>query len=224
VTALGDGRYAVRHWLLDASLEGVVGQPLRQATPEGPIDIELGRLDGLPGAEFTVSVFSRYRAIEQLQGRLQLTEQGRQSNVISVVLEDTDPVRLARSLEAIGDRYVLQNMERKSAEAQKTLAFLDAQLPVFERQLQVSEDAYARFRNVNGNVDFDEETRVWLNRTSALQATLLDLQLRRREADLGFTAQSSRMAWGIRHADEVEAGGRPGARSPRAGPGRTAPA
>jgi tyrosine-protein kinase Etk/Wzc len=193
VTALGDGRYAVRHRLLDAPLEGVVGQPLRRATPDGPVDIELGRLDGLPGAEFTVSVVSRYRAIEQLQGRLQLTEQGRQSNVIAVVLEDTDPVRLARSLAAIGDRYVLQNMERKSAEAQKTLAFLDAQLPVFERQLQVSEDAYAKFRNAHGNVDFDEETRVWLNRTSALQATLLDLQLRRREADLGFTSQSARM-------------------------------
>lgn len=193
VTALGDGRYTLRHRLLDAPLEGVVGQPLRQAVPDGPVDLEIGRLDGLPGAEFTVSVFSRYRAIEQLQGRLQLTEQGRQSNVISVVLEDTDPVRLARSLEAIGDRYVTQNMERKSAEAQKTLAFLDAQLPVFERQLQRSEDAYAKFKNVNGNVDFDEETRVWLNRTSALQATLLDLQLRRREADLSFTGQSPRM-------------------------------
>lgn len=192
VLARGDGRYLVRHKLLATPLEGQVGVPLKQSTPDGEFEIVLTRLDGLAGAAFTVSVASRMRAIEQLQSRLQLTEQGKQSNVISVVLDDTDPQRLTWSLNAIGRQYVTQNMARKSAEAEKTLAFLDAQLPVFERQLQASEDAFAKFRNQNGSVAYQEEAKVWLARTAALQGGLLDLQQQRRATEVNFTDQSPR--------------------------------
>ncbi|MGJ7511010.1 polysaccharide biosynthesis tyrosine autokinase [Variovorax sp. GT1P44] len=193
ITARGDGKFTVRHELLDAPLEGVVGQPLRQTLPDGVLEIRIGELAGKPGAEYTVSVASRLRAIERLQERLQLSEQGRQSNVIGVTLEDTDRIRLARILNAIGEQYVRQNMDRKSAEAEKTLAFLKSQLPVFQRQLQGAEDAFARFRNKNGTVDFDEEAKVWLKKTSDLQTSLLDLQQRRRDAQMNFTDQSPRM-------------------------------
>ncbi|MDM0043337.1 polysaccharide biosynthesis tyrosine autokinase [Variovorax dokdonensis] len=193
VTAQGDGRYTVTHELLDAVLEGRVGQRLRASQPDGDIEIELSRLDGKPGAQFTLSVASRLRTVEQLQQQLQLGEQGRQSNVIGVSLEDTDPQRLARVLNAIGDQYVNQNMARRSEEAEKTLAFLDAQLPIFLRRLQASEDAYARFRNKNGTVNFDEEAKVWLKRTSDLQGNLLELEQRKRESEMTFTDRSQRM-------------------------------
>ena len=193
VTNLGNGRYAVHHELLEAPLEGVVGQRLRHTLPEGPIEIEITELTGKPGADYTVDVASRFRAIERLQDKLQMNEQGRQSNVIGVSLEDTDRERLARVLNAIGEQYVRQNMERRSAEAERTLAFLDTQMPAFQRQLQSSEDAYARFRNKNGTVDFDEEAAVWLKKTSELQTALLELQQKRREMELTFTDQAPRM-------------------------------
>lgn len=193
VTTLGGGRYTVRHDLLEAPLEGVVGQPLRKTLPDGVLDIELSQLTGKPGAEFNVSAASLERAVDGLQGRLQLAEQGRQSNVIGVTLEDTDRTRLARVLNAIADQYLRQNMERKSAEAEKTIAFLDKQLPAFEQQLRASEDAFARFRNQNGTVAFDEEAKVFLNRTSTLQSSLLELQQKRRDAEPNFTDQSPRV-------------------------------
>ena len=190
VTALGNGRYSVHHELLDAPIEGTVGQTVRRTLSDGVLEIRIDDLAGKPGAEFTVSVASRFRAIERLQERLQMGEQGRQSNVIGVTLEDTDRIRLARVLNAVGEQYVKQNMERKSAEAEKTLAFLDSQLPIFQHQLRNSEDAFALFRNKNGTVDFDEEAKVWLKRTSDLQGSLLELQQRRREADVTLTDQS----------------------------------
>jgi len=193
VTNLGNGRFAVHHELLEAPLEGVVGQRLRHTLPDGPIEIEISELTGKPGADYTVAVASRFRAIERLQDKLQMNEQGRQSNVIGVSLEDTDRERLARILNAIAEQYVKQNMERRSAEAQKTLSFLDSQLPSFQRQLQTSEDAYARFRNKNGTVDFSEEAAVWLKKTAELQTTLMELQQKRRESELTFTDQSQRM-------------------------------
>lgn len=179
VTAQGDGRYTVDHELLDTPLNGVVGKPLQVKVGDGLLDIRIGELEGKPNAEFTVAVASRFRAIERLQDRLLMTEQGRLSNVVGVTLEDTDRARLGLVLNAIGEQYVRQNRERKSAEADKTLAFLSAQLPVFETQLKASEDAFARFRNVNGTIDFDDEAKVWLKSTAELQANLLALQQRR---------------------------------------------
>lgn len=193
VTALGGGRYRVEHELLATPLQGDVGQILRQTVPDGVFEIDLSVLDGLPGAQFSVTIASRARAIEELQTKLQMIELGKLSNVISVSLEDTNRVRLYRALNAIGTQYVFQNTARKSAEAEKTLAFLDAQLPIFERQLLASENAYATFRNLYGNVAFEEEAKVSLNRTSALESNLLDLQQRRRESDRTFTDQSPRL-------------------------------
>jgi len=193
ITARGGGRYTVHHPLLDAPVEGMVGQPLRQSVPGGVLDIQLRTLDGHPGAQFTVAVSSPLRATERLQQRLQLGEQGRQSNVIGVSLEDTDRERLVRVLNAIGEQYVQQNIARRSAEAEKTLAFLDSQLPMFRQQLQASENAYAKYRNKNGTVDFDEEAKVWLRRSSDLQDTLLELEQKRRKDEPFFTDQSTRM-------------------------------
>lgn len=181
VTARGDGRFTVEHELLTTPLTGEVGVPLRQATGDGTFEILLDELSGRPGAEFQVTVASRLRTIERLQERLLMSEQGRQSNVVNVALEDGDRVRLADTLNAIADAYVRQNVERKSAEAEKTLAFLNAQLPVFERQLRASEDAFARFRNQHGTIAFDEEAKVWLKSTADLQTSLLELQQSRLE-------------------------------------------
>lgn len=176
ITALGDGRYTVEHELLETRLNGKVGHPLNVKLPDGDLNIHIRELAGKPNAEFKVAISSRLSAIERLQSRLIMSEQGRQSNVVNIALEDSDRARLSAILNAIATQYLRQNTERKSAEAEKTLAFLNSQLPVFERQLRSSEDAFARFRNTNGTVAFDEEARVWLKSAADLQTNLLELQ------------------------------------------------
>lgn len=194
VTAEGDGRYALRHDLLDAPLHGTVGQLLEQDLGGGErIAVLIERLDGEPGAQFTVLRTSRLRTIEDLQARLQLAEQGRQSNVINVSLQDGNRPRLVRILNAIGEQYVRQNVERKAAEAEKTLVFLNQQLPEFRRQLETSEDAFASFRKKNGTIAFDEEAKGVLSQTVDLQTKLLEAQQQRREMVARFTDRNVRV-------------------------------
>ncbi|TWD86103.1 tyrosine-protein kinase Etk/Wzc [Variovorax beijingensis] len=193
VTAQGEGKYTVTHAELGQPLTGTVGQPLHHALEDGAIDLLIDKLEGKLGAQFVVSRASQLSTIEDLQKRLQLGEQGKQSNVISVALQDSDRDRLSRILNAIGEQYVQQNVERKAAEAQKTLQFLDEQLPEFKRQLEASEDAYTRFRNKNGTVAFDEEAKGVLAQTIELQTKLLETQQRRREVAARFTDANSRV-------------------------------
>ncbi|MDM0090595.1 MULTISPECIES: polysaccharide biosynthesis tyrosine autokinase [unclassified Variovorax] len=187
ITALGDGRYTLSNEDLGEVLTGTVGQPLVHNSTDGIITLLIAELDGKPGAQFLVSRNSRLGTVEGLQRRLQLAEQGKQSNVISVTLDDNDRPRLARILNAIGEQYVRQNVERKAAEAQKTLGFLDEQLPAFKRQLEASEDAYTKFRNKNGTVAFDEEAKGVLSQSIELQTKLLEAQQQRRALAAKYT-------------------------------------
>jgi tyrosine-protein kinase Etk/Wzc len=167
------------------AIQGAVGQPLRS----GPVSLNVVVLDGLPGAEFVLVRNSRLKAIETLQEQLKIAEKGRQSGVIETTLRGSQPIRVAQILNGIAQSYVRQNVERKAAEAKKTLAFLDVQLPQFKKQLEQSEDAYSRYRNQKGTVSIDEETKLVLARHVDFSAKLLEAQQRRRELVSRFTAE-----------------------------------
>ena len=90
-------------------------------------------------------------------------------------------------LNEIGRQYVRQNVDRKAAEAQKTLAFLDVQMPQFKKQLVQAEDVYTRFRNQQGTVALEEEAKLALSQTVELQTKLFEAQQKRRELIARFT-------------------------------------
>jgi tyrosine-protein kinase Etk/Wzc len=188
VTAQGNGQYTLSHADLE-SFNGTVGQPIVRSTPGGTLTLSISSLEGKPGAQFNLVRQSRLEVIEELQRQLQLSEKGRQSGVIDARLQDTDRGELILILNEIGRQYVKQNIERKSAEAQKTLAFLDTQLPQFKKQLDQSEEAYNRYRNQQGTVALDEEAKLILSRSVDLQSKLLDAQQKRREMVSRFTAE-----------------------------------
>lgn len=144
---------------------------------------------GKPGAEFSVVRHSRLAITERLQGALKISEQGRQSGMIRASVEGADPQLAARILNEVGALYVRQNTERKAAEAEKSIGFLNTQLPQLRQQLEASESKFNQFRNRNGTFDLGEEAKQLLTQSVALQAKLLDLQQKRKELEPRFTAQ-----------------------------------
>jgi tyrosine-protein kinase Etk/Wzc len=188
VVAKGGGQYALQHPALPQPPVGTVGQPLKADTQFGPIELTITVLAGKPGAEFNLVKRSRLGTVTGLQNALTLTERGKQSGIINVSMQDANPNLLANVLNAIGSQYVRQNIERKAAEAQKTLTFLDVQLPLFKRQLEQSEEAYNRYRNQKGTVAFTEEASLILTTAVDRQTKLLEAQQRRRELEARFTA------------------------------------
>lgn len=183
------GAFTIQSDEFAQAIAGRVGSPLFATTPFGPLTLNVSRLNAKPGAEFTLVRSSRTKTIESLQENLRLAEKGRQSGIIDASLQYTDRERLARLLDEIGKQYVRQNVERKAAEAQKTLQFLDVQLPQFKRQLDASEEAYNRYRNQKGTVALDEEAKLILARSVDLQAKLVEAQQKRVELLSRFTAE-----------------------------------
>ncbi|MBO9514740.1 MAG: polysaccharide biosynthesis tyrosine autokinase [Variovorax sp.] len=188
VTAKGDGQYVLSGPGLKEPVAGTVGTPLKTASAQGPIELKLDELAGKPGAEFNVQALPKLPTIIGLQNSLSVYERGKASGIINVSRQDVDPYRLTRVLNAVGSEYVRQNVERKAAEAQKTLAFLDVQLPQFKKQLEASEDVYNRYRNQKGTVDFSQEASLALTQSVDRQTKLLEAQQRRRELEARFTS------------------------------------
>jgi tyrosine-protein kinase Etk/Wzc len=187
LTAMANGRFQLSHSDLDKPLEGTVGFPLTVKLTEGELTLNVGAIDALPGAAFQLIRSSRLETIEKLQDDLKLSEKGRQSGIIDATLRDVDKARLITILNAVGQEYVRQNVERKAAEAQKTLSFLDMQLPQFKKQLDQSEEAYSRYRNQKGTVALDEEAKLLLAQSVELQGKLMEAQQKRRELVSRFT-------------------------------------
>jgi tyrosine-protein kinase Etk/Wzc len=189
VTAKGNGQYLLSHPRLENDLRGAVGMPLVQSTPVGTIALTVSAMEAKEGAQFNLTRYSRLATIEDLQENLKLVEKGRQSGVIDATLQSTEPEQLTTVLNEIAKQYVRQNIERKAAEAQKTLSFLDVQLPQFKKQLDQSEEAYNRYRNQQGTVALDEEAKLILTGSVDLQSKLLEGQQKRRELVSRFTAE-----------------------------------
>lgn len=188
VTAKGGGQYTLSSPHLAQALVGSVGTPLKAETPDGPIELVVSKLDGKPGAEFSLRRLAKLPTVISLQSGLSLSERVKASGIINVALQDIDPDRAAQVLNAVGVQYVQQNIERKAAEAQKTLAFLDVQLPQFKRQMEAAEETYNRYRNQKGTVAFSEEATLILGQAVDRQTRLLDAQQRRRELEARFTS------------------------------------
>jgi tyrosine-protein kinase Etk/Wzc len=189
LTANGNNRYTLQHPGLPRPIQGTVGALSSTVMPTGSLTLRVSTLEAKPGAEFLLARTSRMGLVEGLQERLLLTEKGRQSGVIDATLQDSEPAKLALTLNEIGAQYVRQNIERKSAEAQKTLAFLDVQVPQFRRQLDQSEEAYNRYRNQQGTVSLDDEAKLMLDKSVELQSKMLEAQQRRLELMSRFTSE-----------------------------------
>ncbi|NML43758.1 polysaccharide biosynthesis tyrosine autokinase [Ramlibacter sp. G-1-2-2] len=189
LTALEGGQYVLQHLDSEQSWRGVVGTPLKANTSDGPLQLLVTDLRAKAGAQFDLVRRSRLSAIEDLQEKLRLAEKGRQSGVIEATLRGADPDQLKLILNEIGRQYVRQNTDRKAAEAGKTLAFLDTQMPQFKRQMNQAEDQYSRYRNQQGTIALDEEAKQVLGQSADLQGKLVEAEQKRRELISRFTPE-----------------------------------
>jgi len=187
ITKLDNNTYEATFAKEDTTARGTIGAPLPIATRNGPMLLEISELAGNPGAVYTVRHIPRGTAISALQARLMIAERGKQSGVIGVALEDNSPVHAAAILNAIAQAYVEQNVHRKAEEAEKSLKFLEGQMPQLKQQVETAETRYNAMRNQRGTIDLSEESKLILSQSVQIQTKLQELRQKREELVARFT-------------------------------------
>ncbi len=155
--------------------------------------LSIDNIQGKPGSEFFVTRRSHQAVTSQLQKRIDIKEKSRQSGILLVTLEGDDPKMIRNILNEVGQVFVKQNTERKSAEAEKSLTFLNAQLPDLKKQLDQSEDKFNEFRTNKGVFDITLDAQNFLTQSVDLKVKLAELQAKRKDLATRFTDQHPSM-------------------------------
>ena len=163
-------------------LSGIAGQTYRFAYAGDTATFGIFRAEVREGQRFAISKMRRLDAIEAFRSAFNVTEKGKKTGILEFSYQDIYPDRAVEILNEVASSYLRQNVEERNAEAQKTLEFLEKQLPDVKAQMDSSLMNLNTYRNRVGSVDIHAETQLVLQRRMKLQQDILALQQRKQEA------------------------------------------
>ncbi len=185
VTALGNDKFSIKGAGIETA-EGQVGQALNLTSDEGPLRLVVHSLKGNPGAEYNLTRTSRLASITSVQGQMKVLENSKDSGIIDVTFPSGSAQGASDILTTVGKAYLQQNIDRGTRDAQKSLDFLDQQLPLAQKNLESAEDRYSALRQSHGTIDLSDESRLALQQGVDLQTQLISLQQKRQELALRY--------------------------------------
>lgn len=183
------GAFVLKSSVLAGEIKGKVGVPVDSATNAWKVGLFVAKThEAQSGDAFSLRKRPLLDAIGSIASEFGATEKGKKTGIVKLTYMDGNPVRAASVLNDIAETYVRQNVERKSAEAQKTLEFLESQMPEIKKSLEESEQRLNSYRIQVGSVDLTEEARLALTQQVNTQQKLVELQQKRKEALQHFKA------------------------------------
>lgn len=186
-------------------LEGRVGEVLQKPYAEDTLAIRVRFMDAEVGQVFELWKTAPLKAERALMGGLSVMEKGRQTGIIAVRYSHRFPDRAASILNTIAKTYLRQNVEMRSAEAEKTLEFLEGQLPGVKEKLDSAEKVLADYRYRIGSVDMPGETRAHLDNEGRLQRQIMQLEQERQAAMRLFKAEHPNVQTIVKQQNKLRA-------------------
>lgn len=163
-------------------LTGVIGQTYRIPYAGDTVIFSVFNMETVAGQEFELTKLDRLDAIAKFKGAFEVKERGKKTGILEFSYQDIYPDRATKIVNEIATTYLRQNVEQRNAEAQKTLEFLEKQLPDVKAQMDSSLLKFNTYRNKVGSIDIDAETRLVLEKRTRLQQSLLELQQKKQSA------------------------------------------
>ncbi|TMP49550.1 MULTISPECIES: polysaccharide biosynthesis tyrosine autokinase [unclassified Pseudoalteromonas] len=163
-------------------LQGKVGEELTN----GKFNLTIRSLIARPDTEFTLVRKDRLNTILDLQAAIGASEKGKDSGIINLSLQSESTQFAEKVLDKVAAIYVRRNVERNSAEAQKSLEFLEVQLPEVKKQLEYAEQRFNDYQIKRQSINITLETQGVLEQVVELETKLQELELKRLELSRKF--------------------------------------
>ncbi|MCX9746549.1 polysaccharide biosynthesis tyrosine autokinase [Klebsiella pneumoniae] len=153
------------------------------------ISIKVDEIQAKPGTSFTVEYLSELKAINDLRDVLTVSDQGKDTGMLTLSLTGDDPVQIRKILDSISNNYLMQNIDRQAAQDAKSLEFLNRQLPQVRHDLDISEDKLNKYRQQKDSVDLSLEAKAVLDQIVNVDNQLNELTIRESEVSQHFTKE-----------------------------------
>ena len=166
-------------------LKGTVGELV-----EGNgVSVKIDEIDAPIGTEFKISSITKLKAMSDLQKIFSVADQGKDTGILSLTITGEDPVLIKKILNSISENYLAQNIARQAAQDQKSLEFLNQQLPKVRSDLDHAEDRLNAYRRQNDSVDLSLEAKSVLDQIVNVDNQLNELTFRESEISQLYTKE-----------------------------------
>ena len=172
--------------------KGTVNQKAKPSTLQTAWAMEISSQQPLEG-KYIVQKQSTLTAVNSILLNLKAAELGKQTGIISINYEGTDKAHIIKVLNHILEIYQEQNLANKSAEKEKTLSFLNQQLPELKNNLEQAERKFNAFRETHGTIDIQQEAGLYLKQSVELETQKVQLEQKQAELAAQYTPQHPMM-------------------------------
>lgn len=172
-------------------LTGKVGE--FSTSKDNTIKITVAELIGLPETKYIVMRQSKLVAISNLQNTFKVSEKGKKTGIISLVLEGPNKVLLVKIIDHISKHYVSQNTARSAEEASKSLQFLKEQIKPVKKKVDKAEAQLSQYRTRNGTANMSMETQHVLALIADIDTELQKTSLQRAKLAIKYTVNHPSM-------------------------------
>ncbi|MCA6998034.1 tyrosine-protein kinase Wzc [Dickeya solani] len=169
----------------DAEFTGSIGQ----LESHGGFSLLISDTNAVAGTVFSVRKKNMLTAINDILSELAVADKGKDTGVLQLTLEGSDPALVKKTLASISDNYLQQNVDRKSEEAARSLMFLKEQLPLVRTSLETAEDKLNKYRQQKDSVDLSLEAKSVLDTIVDVESQLNQLTFHEAEISKLYTRE-----------------------------------
>jgi len=175
--------------LLNSEDEIVLQGDVGALVTEGDFSLHISAVNLANTNSFSLTKIDRLRAINSWQTKLNVSESGKQTGILVSSIEHPDKQLAVRVLDAINQEYMMQNIQRNAAEAEKSVAFLEQQIPNIQDSLTDAEELLNAYRLESKSVNLSLETSGLLAQVIEVEKKLNELAIKETEISRLFTKQ-----------------------------------
>jgi len=160
-------------------LSGKVGEYV--SSKDSSLSINIAQLVAQKNTKFILIKLSSLQAIEKLKKNIRISEKGRKTGIINLIIEGKNKQLIVKTLDHISNTYLQQNKSRSSEEASNALAFLNEQIKPIKERADIAEANIKKYRTSNQTADMSLETQTILSVVAGIDAELQKISLKRAE-------------------------------------------
>ncbi|WP_329810461.1 polysaccharide biosynthesis tyrosine autokinase [Stenotrophomonas sp. SMYL8] len=182
-------------------VKGSVG---KAASGKG-VTMQVAEIRAHPGMRFQIVRQRHLSVVNELQKKVSVSESGKDSGILTLAYENSDPDVAQNFLQQVAQAYVRQNVERNSAEASAQLTFVKEQLPNVRNQVDAAQKALSAYQTRANSVDLTLQTKGLLDQEVAVETSIQQLRLQQAEMDRKFTRDHPAYQALMRQIGDLEA-------------------
>jgi tyrosine-protein kinase Etk/Wzc len=186
---LNGGRYQLVGPDGQTLVEAKVGEPAK----DKGVSMRVDKLVARPGERFHVIRYNDVDAVSHLLRSLNISELGKDTNVVQVSYENSNAMLSAQVANAVAQSYIQSRIAQQRDEANQMLAFVNGQLPSLQSEVARTESDLSQYRAKAGSMQPSVESDRYHQGLIDLDRQIASLKQQRTQLLTRFTPDNQQV-------------------------------